>query len=280
MSKIIFNLENDNGYYSVFFFLLSTYIYACKHNLPLYIKDKKWKFAYENGLDDYIIFDENMFKYDDNNTDIQIFGHMKEANMFHTMNDYKIYSKKLYRIRSDIITDKYTQNLPTKYNSIFLRGGDKLLYEAQQIPVSEYVTYLLNLNSDTNNVFIHSDDNLLVESVIQYITDNEINLNCYKITDENSNGGAVISKRLNYGTCEKIKSVDDMTNEEKKEHTSLFLNAIEIMRKSENIVTSYESNVSRFLKINLDCNVHFINFTNDFNYDSLIRCPAYGFVYV
>ena len=135
----------------------------------------------------------------------------------------------------------------------------------------------MNLNSSTNNVFVHSDDNLLVENVKKYIVDNNINLNVYNITDQNCNGGAVIMKRLNYGKCQFIKSVDDMNNDEKKEHTIKMLNAIEIMRNSDNVILSYDSNVSRFMKINFDCNVFSINHSNNLDYDIPVKNPAYSF---
>ena len=168
-------------------------------------------------------------------------------------------------------------NLPDRYNSIFIRGGDKLLYEAKQHPISIYVSFLLKLPIDTNNVFVHSDDNLLVEAVQKYIITNNINLNVYKITDSSSNGGAVVMKRLNYKKCQYIKSVDDMNREEKKTHTFKMLSAIEIMRNSHNVILSYDSNVSRFMKINFDCNVYSINHSNNLNYNIPVKNPAYSF---
>lgn len=275
MDKVYFNLENENGFFCLFFFILSTYIYACKTNKLLCIKDDKWKFIYKNGLDDYFLLDENIIKYNNNcNLPIYFFSHMNEPPMQHTLNDYKLYSKKLYNCKLDILEKC---DLPIEYNSIFIRGGDKLLYEAKQHPISQYVSCLLNLNSNTNNVFVHSDDNYLVESVEQYIIDNNIDLKVYKITDKSTNGGAVVMKRLNYGKCKNIKSVDDMSSEEKKQHTIKMLSAIEIMRKSNNVVLSYDSNVSRFLKLNFDCNVYSINHPNNLNYDIPVKNPAYSF---
>jgi hypothetical protein len=280
MDKVYFNLENENGFFCVYFFLLSSYIYASKTNKILCIKDDKWKFLYKNGLDDYFLLNKKIIKYsnicndNNDNKNIIFFGHMKEPNMLHTLNEYKLYSKELYKCNPDIIQN---YNLPEKYNSIFIRGGDKLLYEAKQHPITHYVSFLLNLDIDTNNVFVHSDDNILVESIEKYIKDNNINLKVYKITDKSNNGGAVVMKRLNYGNCKNIKSVDDMSNEEKKRHTIKMLNAIEIMRHSNNVILSYDSNVSRFIKLNFDCNVYSINHSNNLDYNSPTKNPAYSF---
>jgi hypothetical protein len=272
--KLIFDLENENGFFSVYFFMVSTFIFARKNNKVLYIKDNKWKFLYKNGYDDYFILNENIMKYEDDNKEVLIFKHMQEPNIQYTLNDYKYYIKILYKINPEIIQ---SFNLPEKYNSIFIRGGDKLLYESKKYHVSNYISLIIKLNTNTNNIFIHSDDNLLVEEVEQYIKQNNIDLNIYKITNNNCNGGAVIMKRLKYNSCKNIKSVDEMNNQEIKEHTILFLNAIEIMKKSENVVLSYDSNVSRFMKLYFDCNVYSINHTNNLNYNIPCKNPAYSF---
>jgi hypothetical protein len=275
MNYIYFDLENENGFFCLFFFLLSTYIYACKKNKILCIKDDKWKFLYENGLNDYLQLPENIIKYDfKNHNETDMFTHMKEPPMMHTLQDYKKYSKILYKVRTDILK---IYDLPINYNSIFIRGGDKLLYESTQIPIEHYVSFLLNLQSDTNNLFIHSDDNLLVESVEQYIKDNHIPLCIYKITDHKNNGGAVVMKRLRYGNCKNIISLDEMNKDEIKEHILKMLNAIEIMRNSKNVIVSYDSNVSRFMKINFDCNVYSVNHNNLFKMNIPVKNPAYSF---
>jgi hypothetical protein len=273
---IVFDMENANGFFCVYLFLLSSYIYSRKNNEPIYIKDNKWKFLCKNGLNDYFILNENIIKYDDTmniNTNT-FYKHLKVPNIKLTLNDYITYSKELYTIKPTIL---HNYDLPDNYNSIFMRGGDKLLYEAKQLPISDYVNKLLELDIYVKNVFVHSDDNLLVDKVKQYIKDNNIDLQVYNITDNNSNGGAVVMKRLNYGKCKNIKSVDDMNNEEVKEHTVLMLNAIEIMRKSKNVITSFDSNVSRFMKINFDCNVYSINGNNNLDLNKYIKNPAYGF---
>tara|TARA_R110002074_G_scaffold65363_1_gene155432 strand:+ start:5586 stop:6413 length:828 start_codon:yes stop_codon:yes gene_type:complete len=273
---IIFDMENENGFYCVYLFLLASYIYSRKINEPLYIKDNNWKFLCKNGLDDYFILNTNIIKYDEsmNINSNTYYKHLKVPNIKITLNDYMVYSKQLYMIKPTILNN---YDLPDTYNSIFMRGGDKLLYEAKQLPISDYVNKLLEVDNHIKNVFVHSDDNLLVDKVKQYIKDNNIDLQVYNITNADSNGGAVVMKRLKYGKCKNINSVDDMNNEEVKEHTILMLNAIEIMRRSKNVVTSFDSNVSRFMKINFDCNVFSINGNNNLDLNKYIKNPAYGF---
>lgn len=271
--KIVFDFENENGFFCLFFFFIQTYIYCVKNNYNLYIKDTKWKYL---QLDNYISLNKNILKYETLNSDCnaKFFTHMKTPDVNYTLNEYKKYSKDVYKIKENILV-KY--NLPENYNSIYIRGGDKLLYEAKQIPISHYVNKLLDVDNETNNLFVHSDDNLIVEKVINYVKDNNIDLKIFKITDETNNGGAVIMKRLKYGTCRNVKSVDEMSSEEVKNYNNQFLNSVEIMRNSKNIVCSFDSNVSRFMKINFDCNVYTVNGTNDIEFQKIVKNPAFGF---
>ena len=273
-----FDLENENGFFSVYFFLLSTYIYAVKTDQMLCVKDDKWKFTYLNGLDDYFILNERILKYSASPPvpDAYLFRHMKEPPIraSPTLNDYRTYSKELYVVRPDILQ---SYNLPANYNSIFLRGGDKLIHEAKQHDIAEYVNCLVKLDTGIKDLFVHSDDNQLVEQVKHYIEEHQIPLHVHKITDERCNGGAVIMKHLRKGACKDIQSVDEMTAHDIYAHTVLMLNAIEIMRKSKNVIVSYDTNVSRFMKLNFDCNVYSIHHSNEFEYDHPVQNPAYGF---
>ena len=80
------------------------------------------------------------------------------------------------------------------------------------------------------------------------------NLNTFKITDERNNGGSVEKKwqRRYNKKLRNILSHEEMNKEQKKEHMISFLSAIEIMRKSENVIVSFDSNTSRFMKINFE----------------------------
>jgi len=274
--KIVFDFENENGFFSVFFFFLQTYIFCRTNNIVLYIKDNNWKFKHAKGLDDYLILNNYISKYPITThiNDNIICTHNKSVNINYNLNTYRLYSKELFNI-DKVILNNY--NLPSEYNSLFIRGGDKLLYEAQKIHVKHYINKLYEIDRNTKNLFIHSDDNLIVQEVENYIKENNIALNSFKITDNTCNGGAVIMSRLKYGNCSNIKSVDDMNSNEKKEHTTLFLNAIEIMRKSKNIICSFDTNVSRFMKINFDNNVYSVNTPNNIDFDKITHNPALGF---
>lgn len=277
MTQYFFDFENENGFFCVFFFFLESYIYCTRNKLPLYIKDDKWKFLHSKGLDDYFLLNSNVIKkYNllDKNLPTHRFGHMKTKKIKANLNDYRKASHDLYRINPDILTD---YNLPHEYNSIFIRGGDKLLYEAKHISIEKYIDKLLSIDSLTKNLFVHSDDNLYVQQIKDYVLSKQLDIQIFSITTPASNGGAVVMKRLNYGPCSDIKSVDDMDNNEVKNHTLLFLNAIEIMRKSKHVICSFDTNVSRFMKINFTCKVISVNGNNNIPFHHFVKNPAYGF---
>jgi hypothetical protein len=272
-----FDLDNENGFYCLYHFLLSAYIYCRKNNQILYLKDTPYKFSYEKGWDDFFLFNDYIVKYNpDKHTVTQWFGHMREPPEQYTLHEYKQYSKELYILQPTIV---FPTILPANetYNSIFIRGGDKLLYEARRYHVSLYISLLVSLQSATKNLFVHSDDNTIVEEVEQYIHANHLDFRVYKITNARTNGGTVVMKRLRYGPCSNIVSVDEMNKEEKKEHLMEMRHAIEIMRRSQNVIVSFDSNVSRFMKVTFDCNVYSVQHTNTVSFDTPTINPAFGF---
>lgn len=49
------------------------------------------------------------------------------------------------------------------------------------------------------------------------------------------------------------------------------------MSRSKNIVTSFDSNVSRFMKVNYNCNVYSVNGNYNMELTKYKKNPAYGF---
>lgn len=267
-----YNLENDNGFFCNLFLLFSTYIYCRKNDKKLLIKDDKWKFKHSIGLKDYFI-PTNFYDICNNPIDSNIiFYHapisgigFKEIVHKHTLNDYKHYIKEFYllnkSVHKQVLDYKKKINLPSEYNSIFVRWGDKLVYESKYYSCNNYIDYLINLKTNCNNLFIHSDDNNEIKKFINYIHDKELNFNIYYITDEIDNGGAIVRSTLKRNSSKKC--IDEFNNVELKNHTEKMLSAIEIMKNSKNVILDYQSNVSRFIKLYFDCNVYSIFYDNE-----------------
>ena len=162
MVRLMFDMQNENGFFSVFFFLMTLYIFCRKRKKLMYLKDNKWKFKYKNGWEDYFILNTDyihLVRDYNKNCNYKKFGHLNVPKNKTNLKTYKKYIKEVYKLKPNIID---LPNLPDNYNSIFIRGGDKILREAKKIPTLKYFNFLLNLDVKSKNIFVHSDDNLIV----------------------------------------------------------------------------------------------------------------------
>lgn len=288
MTNIFYDCDTDTGFYSFYLYFIKTIIYCYNIKEKLNLYDEKWKFSGGNGLSDYFNLENIEVINKINNipcsTNNIVYNHMQSTpNKYYTLNMYKEFIKKVYILNNRVLhvleKYKFSINLPEKYNSIFIRTGDKLIKESIYYDVSNYINYILSLKSDIKDVFIHSDDHAEVLKCIHFIKDNNIDLNVYYITDETEVGGAVICSVYinkmpkNY----KRKPVNHMNKTEIINHTDKMLCAIEIIKNSENCVLDYQSNVSRFIKLYSEKNVF-----NILNSEPILDietvCPAHHFI--
>jgi hypothetical protein len=276
MVRYMFDLQNENGFFCMFFFFMTLYIFCRKRKKLMYLKDNKWKFKSKNGWEDYFILNTDYIhlvrEYNRKCTYTR-FGHLNVPKNKINLNTYKKYIKEVYKLEPNIIT---LPKLPEDYNSIFIRGGDKILREAKKIPSLKYFKYLLKLDLKSKNIFVHSDDNLIVLEIKKHVMENNLDYNIFSITDEGDNGGAVVRKDLKYRHCKNLLSVDEMSKDQKHSHVIKMLTAIEIMKKSDNVILSYDSNTSRFMKLYFECPVYNVNGKTEINLKST-KHPAYGF---
>jgi hypothetical protein len=284
---IVYDLTSEFcGFFSNYFFLLYVYIICRENELILNIYDNKWRFKYKDGFIDY--FDiKNIKNIKIMNKMINteyVYRHMNIPAIRYPLSIYKKYVLDLYKLNEKVIR-KYKEyinliRLPDEYNSIFIRCGDKLIHESKYYDVNNYMDYLIKLNSKTKNLFIHSDDHREVLKCINYNEQKNLGFNIYYITNEYEKGALVI-EHLRYETehkFENIKSINQMDSFEIKDHTEKMLIAIEILKKSSAVVTDYQSNVSRFLKLYCEGDVYSIlNDEPDMDTDEY-KNPSYGFI--
>ena len=174
--------------------------------------------------------------------------------------------------------------------------------ESKYIHAEEYVKKLLQINCNCKIIFLQTDDYNCYLEIENYLRRNNFNINIITLCKENMKGGVVVNS-INFNglkdlmnideKCEhfqnkdyiiktfndviKNKSVNQMNNQEKYNHTLEMLIGIDIVLKSERCICDYSSNVSRFIKLahKDSSNVYNINNINkDINWDSKI-CPAY-----
>jgi hypothetical protein len=282
---IIYNLESNYcGFFSNYFYVIFVYAICKEYNIILNIKDDKWRFKYNKGLIDY--FDvKNINKINIINTQTNnkyVYSHMNVPPINYPLKVYRECIKEIYILNEDVIR-KYKEycsliKLPKEYNAIFIRCGDKLIEESKYYSVDNYMNFLVKLDVKTKNLFIHSDDHTEVIKCIEYNEKMQLGFNIYNITTEFEKGALVIEhlRQRDIKKFENIKSVNQMNSFELKDHTEKMLCAIEILKYSQNIVTDYQSNVSRFLKLYCDCNVYNI-LNEEPDYDSMYKNIAIDF---
>ena len=285
INKIVFTIDNISGFFSVFHFFFTAYIYCRKNNLPIYIIDDNWMFKNKNGIEDYFIINKNIIKEKEKKVENKLeLGHgfidnnIVDKKIFEfTVSEYIFYIREFY-ILNDIVKNKlntYIKNikLPSKYVSIFVRWGDKITSgESKYINPEKYIKFLIE-KSKNNNIFIHSDDHNEILKYKELLKNKKYNI--YYITSDEDKGGAVVGSQYKKDFLKDKLAVDSMNSLQKKNHTEKMLCAIEIIKKSELVVLDFQSNVSRFLKLYCECPVYDI-FGKDLKMNDIIH-PAYGF---
>jgi hypothetical protein len=265
--KIVYNLTtNFCGFFSNYFHLIYVYIICRENDIDLHVLDNGWRFKYKDGISDY--FDLKKIKgikiVEKINIGDYVYRHMQVPDIRYSLSMYQKYIPDIYIINEKVYK-KYIEyitliNLPQEYNSIFIRCGDKLISESKYYEVDNYIDFLGNLNLTTKNLFIHSDDHREILKCKKYNEEKNLGYNIYSITTQFEKGALVI-EHLREEAKDNfigIKSVNQMDSFEIKDHTEKMLVGIEILKRSINVVTDYQSNVSRFLKFYCKGNVYSI----------------------
>ena len=298
---IISILNKSAGFYSQFFFTMNHYIYCKKNNIDFKIDSNEWLFKFMNGWTDYFN-DVHLFFKNNNYKDDEV-KYLKHCDV---IKDYNI--KEYKNIISDLYlynekTLKKINEMKTKlnleknnYDSIFIRRGDKLVGESMYINAVEYLKILLKKNSNVKKIFLQTDDYNCYLELIEYIVNNNLNIQLLTLCEEHLRGGFIIltyyknrilsndvdienTNYLNSYNQITNKSVDMMNNVEIYEHTMNMIIGIDIVLNSNICITEYSSNVARFIKLahNNSNNVFNIcDLNNEIDYNKCI-CPAYGF---
>lgn len=302
---IISKLNQDAGFYSQFFFMINHFIYAITNNLTYKIESSSWLFTYNLGWYDY--FENISFTGANNNSNI-IRSHDQTLGNF-TLSEYKSAIKMVYKynetIKNQIHNTKKTLDLiNNKYDSIFIRRGDKMCGESKYIKGDEFVKKLLQINPYCKAIFLQTDDYNCFLEIREYLKNINSNINLMTICEEKMIGGVIVNNNninglndLKNGTeamkphfknreyisdvfedLTKNTPVTLMTKEQKYNHTAKMIIGIDIVLNSELCICEFSSNVSRFIKLahkdsNKVYNVLDIDEQLDWN---ITECPSYG----
>jgi hypothetical protein len=328
-SMIISKLTTEAGFFSQFFFMVNHYIHCKKHNITFKLDSTNWLYKYSKGWTDYFIdidFNGNNaakfrsshpgnFLFSFNKSSVEPVNYIEHGGLFEDFPWYEyinalkniyIYNEKTKRIIDTTIENyffgegspyqKTSDENEKEYDAIFIRRGDKLIFETNYISGEKYLELLIEKNPNCKNVYLQTDDYNSFIEIQDYINKNNLNINLFTRCSPNVHGH-LIKKCLsnveihNFKTSdatrkyyEKVensirtsKSLEEMSPEEKYEHTIEFLTGVEIILNAEHCVLDKQSNVSRFIwMFNKDPSKVYdvLNPTEMINMNNT-KCPAF-----
>jgi hypothetical protein len=286
---IVSILDKSAGFFSMFFFTMNQYIYCKKNKINFKLNSDNWMYKYDKGWTDYFNNIELKFN-DDNNIEYKkhkdIIQHFQLREYKNIINEIYIYNNNTL-LKINEIKNKFNL-IENEYSSIFIRRGDKLLYESIFLKSEQYIELLLKKDPNCKNIFIQTDDYNAYLDLKKYCKNNNLNINIYTLCLENMKG--IMGCRLNMQTkfsenieyfksikeeLVKNKYVCEMNKYEILEHTINMIVGIDIVLKSKYCITDYQSNVSRFIKLaHNDYNNVFSVIDEDFYLNNIV-CPAF-----
>ena len=295
-------LSKRAGFFSELFFSIHHYLYSKKNKINFNLETTNWLFKYKKGWEDYFENIDNIDNIDNIKYTNNRLMHGNITTDLFTITEYKniipefyIYNKtttqKIYDCKNKL------NLINKKYDSIFIRRGDKLVSESEYIPTVNYIELLLKKNPICNTIFLQTDDYNCYLDLVNYVTNNNLNIDIITLCNPKSLGGIVVNcshiqqlihvKTTRINNKEYIsknnvnfrntKSVDQMNEEEIYEHTINMIIGIDITLQSQICVCEYSSNVARFIKLahhNSNNVYNIIKPDEDINWDSTL-CPCY-----
>ena len=265
-NAVVFQLNKEGGFYSVFFFLCQAYMYAKATNQDFYVMSTNWYYTHTKGWHDYLTTliqwePEFASKYNQ----VHFTSHMHIPNVDFKLNDYIQAIKEIYQLKPEL--EERANEILSKNPeliSIFVRRGDKITYgEAPFIDISSLLK-LINIPKNTKDtIFVQTDDYRVVIELQQELPNAKL---ISTVAETKFGSHARIWNKL--------------SSDERKIYTEEMLVGLQVCIKSRLLWTDFTSNVGRFLKLS--------NFDNTRIYasdrpipklilDKNCQNPAYGF---
>ncbi|MEX0597846.1 MAG: hypothetical protein WD512_15250 [Candidatus Paceibacterota bacterium] len=264
-------------------------------------------FKYKEGWTDYFMPIDKVF------TKAHVPTNYVDAMHGHVLNNYKIGDYKtiipeIYQYNSTMLKEiKQAQEdfslVPNQYAAIFIRRGDKLVEESNYTHASQYLQKLLNIIQESLDlklelvVYVQTDDYNCICELEEYIKHHSLNVkiitNCpshckgilvfpvqkHNILYNNIIEGNQVYISENRESLLNSKPVYEMNADEIYEHTKKMIIGIELVRQARFVVTDYQSNVARFIKLSMNDDKVISVFRDEQlqpDYEKAI-CPSFSF---
>lgn len=274
-TAVIFKLQDSAGFFSEFFFLVQSYIFAKKNGYLFFIQHNNWPYTYEKGWHDYFrsldIYDPTIV-YDS----LIYHNHSWHGGDFnkefrYSIQDYIDAIKEIYMIREELEAKAlgFLKKMNKDYVAIFVRRGDKLASgESPNVQMVDILNYI-GLSGE-HDIFVQSDTITTIREVKEFLP----NATLYHTVPENKHGWVFNEFR-------------NMSRSNVKEDFEETLIGLYICLQANTCWTDNLSNVGRFLKLAGMERVHFYPlrnedagndcFTkNEVDTSALINTPSYG----
>ncbi len=259
--------NGGSGFYSQLNFKLNHYLYCKKHGINYKTESNNWSYKYKNGWTDY--FQDVQLKFNNNESDNieYVEGCCRNLEEF-TLQEYVDIIPEYYKYSDEIqniINNKKKELglIDSEYGSLYIRRGDKLVYENDYIETSVFIDKLLNIYPECKTIFLQTDDYNCFIDLQNYIKKNNLNIKALTLCPDNVFGSICWSdytnlmkenKNANQEYLDSIKSklskpLDKMTPDEIYEHTLELITSVDICINSKYCVCDYKSNVARFIKV-------------------------------
>lgn len=290
---MISTLTSSAGFFSQFFFTMNHYIYCKKHRINFTLDTTHWLFSYKNGWTDYFKPIDLIFTTENTNQINHGHGTILEDVPFC---EYQKVIPEIYQY-NDFIQNKINEKMtelkliPNKYDTIFIRRGDKLLHETKLFDTTIYLEQLLEYNPECKTIFLQTDDYQCYLDIQTYIQQHKLDIQVITLCEPTRFGMIIFNENSLYNTTRFIenekyiqqlrekstahKTIGNLNKTEMLDHMITFLTGIEIILQSNICVTDYSSNVARFIKLYKGDSVkNILREEIDMNY---IHCPSYSF---
>lgn len=265
-NAVVFQLNKEGGFYSVFFFLCQAYMYAKAKNLDFYVTSTNWYYTHTKGWHDYLTTliqwePEFASKYNQ----VLFTSHMQVPKGDFKLKDYVQAIKEIYQLKPELearANEILAKN--PELISLFVRRGDKITYGEAPLIETHNLLKLIGMSKDTKDtIFVQTDDARVVIELEQELP----NVKLISTVPKDK-----------FGSHSRIWN--RMSADERKIQTEEMLVGLQVCIKSRLLWTDFTSNVGRFLKLS--------NFDNTRIYasdrpipklilDKICNNPAYGF---
>lgn len=234
---VIFTINSSSGFFSMFGFLNTVYIYAIKNNYPLFIEHDNWQYTHNKGWHDYFT---TLTVYDP--TDTRYIGYKIER--YTSPSNSALYSIPRYSIREHIEASKqiyihqpHIQEQITnkrkeygKYTSLYVRRGDKI--NETPLMTTQQIIDKTSLLTENQPIFIQTDDYTVVEEIKQLMPNS-----------------TVLTETLSTQRGANNRNMLNLSPEERKRDTEQLFISVGILLGGTKIWSYYNSNICMFHKL-------------------------------